>query len=326
MGSRRRPGSSGMLRRRCSSRTRLILAGSTPFLFVGAPCIHCKMTEEMSSNFPKSMHLGGGSWATAFHIGVVRALEERWEIHTGGKQGRLFNHLKISGDSAGAAIGAGWALGMSWKELRSLYSRLAARARTEGVWCGKMTMFHDDMLDTILSSDPNPVQTLEGRGFAMGITRFFGRYEAVKSWRNLRHLRQTFHASFHVPLYCAYQPALDGNYALDGGFSNNGPVVETYDITAGISNIFHIFMDPTLAECLYPPSNEKIDEKVMEGYRAAMAYDFGTPPVGKRKDQSTFIWVMLCFRAWAWTWNIITQYIFCGAFNSCCRNHGIKVG
>ena len=271
------------------------------------------------------MHLGGGSWATAFHIGVVRAMEERWETHSDGKKGRLCENLRISGDSAGAAISSGWALGMHWKELRALYSRLATRARNEGVWCGRMTVFHDDMLDTILGYDHEPCRTLRKRGFAMGVTRFFGRYEVRSEWNDLDHLRQTFHASFHVPLYCAYQPVLDGAQALDGGFSNDGPIVGNYDITAGRGNMYHIFMDTTLEECLYPPSEEEIDGKIMEGYRATMAYKFGTPPIGKREDQTNFIRVMLVFRGLSWVWNIVTQYFLCGMFNCCCRSHKAKV-
>tara|TARA_B110001452_G_scaffold267575_1_gene278173 strand:- start:3081 stop:3215 length:135 start_codon:yes stop_codon:yes gene_type:complete len=33
--------------------------------------------------------MGGGSWATAFEIGVVKALEERWGKETGGSKGPL---------------------------------------------------------------------------------------------------------------------------------------------------------------------------------------------------------------------------------------------
>ena len=91
--------------------------------------------------FPKSFHFGGGAWAASFHIGVIKALEEQWEDakkqSNGTLTGTLCTNMKVSGDSVGAAIGAGLQLGMTWQELRALYLRLAKRARTSGVWCGK---------------------------------------------------------------------------------------------------------------------------------------------------------------------------------------------
>ena len=32
-----------------------------------------------TQQFPKNFHFGGGAWASSFHIGVVKALEEQWE-------------------------------------------------------------------------------------------------------------------------------------------------------------------------------------------------------------------------------------------------------
>lgn len=114
--------------------------------------------------FPRTVHLGGGAWATAFTIGAVRALEERWEAHRGahGLSGSLHEHVAFSGDSAGAAMAAGVALGMGWRELRELYLRLARRARAEGVWGGRMSGYHEEMLDALLAS-PAHLQALQAR-------------------------------------------------------------------------------------------------------------------------------------------------------------------
>ena len=51
--------------------------------------------EEWDGAFPRTVHLGGGAWATAFTIGAVRALEERWERHRAahGLSGRLHEHV-----------------------------------------------------------------------------------------------------------------------------------------------------------------------------------------------------------------------------------------
>ena len=273
--------------------------------------------------FPKTLHFGGGSWATAFHIGVVRAIEERWEQETGGKKGPLCENLRMSGDSAGAAIAAGWALGMSWIELRELYSRLALRARKEGICCGRMTDFHEEMMDTILGHVSNPREVLQERKFGMGVARFFGKYETYSSWRDMQHLRHCFHCSFHVPMYCAYQPALDGRQALDGGFANDGPKIHSYDLAAGQGDFMHIPMFPIFAEVVYPPSEEAIDGKIAEGYAAAMKYKFGTPPSNLQRPTITCSLAVYCFlRGLNWIWNITTQWILCGVFNCFCQTKG----
>ncbi len=229
-------------------------------------------------SFPRSIHLGGGSFATAFEIGVMCAMEERWEEETNGKRGPLRENIALSGDSAGAAIAAGWCLGMSWVQLRDLFARLAYLARTNGVWGGKMTEYHEEMLDVILGSVHDPVKTLEQRKFGMGVTRFFAMYETYMAWRDLQHLRHCFHCSFHVPLYCAYQPPLDGRQALDGGFACDGPKISNYDLTVGRGDCMHIPMLASLSEIVYPPSEDEIDKKIHEGYQKGMSYKFGTPP------------------------------------------------
>ena len=277
----------------------------------------------MSGNFPKTLHFGGGSWATAFHIGVVRAIEERWEKETGGKKGRLCENMIMSGDSAGAAIAAGWALGMTWVELRELYSHLASRARKEGICCGRMTDFHEEMMDTILEHVANPLEILQKRKFGMGVVRFFAKYETYNSWRDMQHLRHCFHCSFHVPMYCGYQQALDGRQALDGGFANDGPKIHLYDLTAGQGDFMHIPMYPAFAEVVYPPSEDAIDGKITEGYLAAMKYKFGTPPANVvRQTQTCQVVVYVILRGINWMWNILTQWMLCGLFSCCCKAQG----
>ena len=132
-----------------------------------------------------------------------------------------------------------------------------------------------------------------------------------------------FHCSFHVPMYCAYQPALDGFQALDGGFANDGPNIHSYDITAGRGDYFHIAYFPPFEEVVYPPSENEIDGKIAEGYLAAMNYKFGTPPSNLIRPKKTFELAVYTFlRGLNWIWNIITQWIFCGLFNCFCKAKG----
>lgn len=218
----------------------------------------------------------------SFHIGVVKALEELWneakKQSDGSLSGKLCDNMEVSGDSAGAAIGAGMQLGMTWQELRALYLQLAQRARKGGVWCGRMSIYHEEMLDTILK-DPNSVEKLKERGFSMGVTRFFNKYQRYTSWRDMKHLRECFHSSFHVPLYCAYKSGVDGKQGIDGGFSNTSENMKHIELSAGQGNTYHISMSPTISEIAYPPSDEEVDRKIAQGYAATMAWERGTPPL-----------------------------------------------
>jgi len=248
--------------------------------------------------FPKNFHFGGGAWAASFHIGVVKALQEQWEDAKKQSDGRLTGklccHMEVSGDSVGAAIGAGLQLGMTWQELRVLYMRLAQRARTSGVWCGRMSIYHEEMLDCILK-DHASVEMLKERGFAMGVTRFFNKYQKYTSWRDMNHLRECFHSSFHVPLYCAYKSGVDGKQGIDGGFSNTSTEMEHIEASAGQGPTFHISMAPSFSEIAYPPSDEEVDRKIAQGYAATMAWERGTPPLETAPSAGTCFMVFVLF-------------------------------
>ena len=254
--------------------------------------------DKMTNIVPKNVHFGGGSWATSFHIGVIKALEEKWEDakkqSDGSLTGNLCENIEISGDSAGAAIGAGLQLGMTWQELRTLYLRLAQRARKGGILFGKMSIYHEEMLDNILK-DPASVEILKERGFAMGVTRFFNKYQRYTSWRDMKHLRECFHSSFQVPLYCAYKYGVDGQQGIDGGFSNTSKEMENIELTVGQGPTFHISMAPTISEIAYPPSDEEVDRKISQGYSAAMAWKCGTPPLKTNTSSGNCFMVFIIF-------------------------------
>jgi predicted acylesterase/phospholipase RssA len=75
----------------------------------------CELSCHTKMSFIRNVHFGGGAWATSFHIGVVKALEELWneakKQSDGSLSGKLCDNMEVSGDSAGAAIGAGMQLG-----------------------------------------------------------------------------------------------------------------------------------------------------------------------------------------------------------------------
>ena len=182
----------------------------------------------------QTLHFGGGAWSSAYYIGVIRGLQEQYGND-------VYKYYKISGDSVGAVLAAGLVLGFSWKELQQQYSTLSTLARKNGVWNGKMTEYHEQMLDSLLCNE-NHLEKLQSRGFSMGVTSLFSKYKKYDKWIDENHLRRCFHSCFHIPIYCAYQHTLDDIFVLDGGFSNNN----VYDFSIGIGETFNISFYPSL--------------------------------------------------------------------------------
>lgn len=223
--------------------------------------------------FPKKVHFGGGAWAIVNFVGVAKRLYEKWEevkkenpeIY----KGELCDYTRFSGDSAGAVIACGLALGLSIETMKKSYIDMAKRGRIEGVLWGKITKHHDKMLDDLLSQRKNTLELLHKREFHFGITKFFGKYHCCKKWRNLDHLRECLHSGFYLPFYCEYKTGI----CLDGGFSNNNERMKTYNLTIGIGEAWDISINPELMEIIFPPPSVTIDQKIVEGYNDTIIWE-----------------------------------------------------
>ena len=166
---------------------------------------------------PPSVYLGGASWGSGFYCGVIRALQERFGPDVG-------RQIEVHGDSAGALLGFGFALGLPWQEMDAIYARLSAQCREEGL-LGKLSIYHDDAIDTILnyareagvgqstisqkgqrrqSTDEEVLATLQGRLF-MGLTFFPARRVVYSRWSDLTDLRTVSAITATPPLRrCQY--------------------------------------------------------------------------------------------------------------------------
>lgn len=120
-----------------------------------------KMSDNGRSN-PPSIFFQGASWGCVYYISVYVAMLEKW--------GDALYDTKICGDSSGALIALGIKLRASPTTMRSIYNRLASRARSEGVW-GRMSIYHTEALAMLLPNG-DEYKALNGQLF-IGITRFF---------------------------------------------------------------------------------------------------------------------------------------------------------
>jgi len=214
----------------------------------------------------KSIYFGGGSWCSAFYIGIVKALEKQYgpELH---------QKFTFAGDSVGSFVALLCSLGYSSDEGAKIYIDLAKKARENGVWNGKMSIYHNDLLDLVIN-DKNIYKTLEDRKFEVGVSTYWDKHKVYTKWRDNDHLRETIHASFHVPFYCSYQGPLDGNISYDGGFSIDKDLLGKYDIVIGRGSCYDIHIDIAMMDVIYPPSYENIKKQIGYGYLKGTEFDF----------------------------------------------------
>ena len=221
----------------------------------------------------KRIYFGGGSWSSAFYIGIIEFLEEKYGSN-------LHEKFLFSGVSAGAIFAILCSLGYNSSQIKILYKQLTISAR-EGVFFGKMSIYHDNLLDIILKKDV--YKLLEKRQCKIGISRFFNKYVEYGKWDNNDHLRQSLHSSFRIPFYCRYQKEFDNCISYDGGISVKN--LDKYDITFGIGN-YDINMTPTYTEIIFPPDNFNLEFQILEGYRKAKVFDFDNIDKTKRIQTS----------------------------------------
>ena len=74
---------------------------------------------------------------------MIRVLQERFGPDIG-------RQMQVHGDSAGALLGFGFALGLPWQAIDEIYKRLSKLCKEEGL-LGKLSVYHDDAIDTILA-------------------------------------------------------------------------------------------------------------------------------------------------------------------------------
>ena len=151
-----------------------------------------------------------------------------------------------------------------------MYTELAQNAIKGGVFFGKMSEYHDNLLDVVLL--PDVYKILEKRNCKIGVSKFFHKYVEYGKWESNKHLRQSLHASFRIPLYCRYQKEFDNCISYDGGVAIQD--LKNYDITVGKGGFYDINMMPQITEIIFPPNNFNLEYQILEGYKKAKEFDF----------------------------------------------------
>lgn len=214
---------------------------------------------------PDSFFFGGGCWAGCYHIGVYKALYEKWgdELYT----------KKFGGNSAGALIALGIVLRKTSKEIEDMMLIISTKSRKYGMLTN--SFYIDYVLNTWLS-DANDYHKLNNK-LQIGITIFFDKFELIDKWNNNQEVIDTIHASMHIPFYTTHINNVNGHIAIDGGFSKDVYKLDENTFTISLFNDNAcLFPSKKLNffKCLFPASKEICLKIIKMGYDDTNQYDF----------------------------------------------------
>ena len=201
-----------------------------------------------------SFYFSGCSWGCIYHIGVYQ------QIYNQLYNNKLIN-TKFGGSSSGGLIALGASLQKTPKQCLDLYNNLSNVARKYGVF-GKMSIYHEIVLSKWLPDDGNEYKHVNGKLF-IGITKPIAKFELVSHWNSNRELKDTLHASMHIPFYMTHIKKVNNCYAIDGGFTKNISSIDKNTITIS-PNMKSADIKPSkflsLKECFAPTNNNRLIE------------------------------------------------------------------
>lgn len=251
-----------------------------------------KMSDNGRSN-PPSIFFQGASWGCVYYISVYVAMLEKW--------GDALYDTKICGDSSGALIALGIKLRASPTTMRSIYNRLASRARSEGVW-GRMSIYHTEALAMLLPNG-DEYKALNGQLF-IGITRFFQKHELISQWESQQDLINTLHASFHIPIYCTHVAPVCGKWSIDGVFSSSSSMLCDKTISVGwmcVGRTIHPPEDLTNVSFIKPLSDGDVIERETNWCHANVCTSTSN---SSHRDRSVYGWMVVTL---IWMFHVIVS-------------------
>ena len=211
----------------------------------------------MDSFRNQHIYFGGAAFATAFYIGSVRALRERYPEQT------PYVHC----DSAGSLVGLGYALGVPTEDIEKVYFDCIniQERRNKRIWGGKISQDHDFIINTFLKKGNFELIRRNDR-FSVGVTSFFNKHTRYTNWESPGELRRFMHKSMIIP----FLTKNDFAWEVDGAYSNHEP----YDLCFGTLPKFDIFHVYTMWEKLTIPTTEGVRSMIDDGYRKTLQHHF----------------------------------------------------
>lgn len=220
-------------------------------------------------------------------------------------------HKKVlmSGDSAGVISALTLALDKPPAYCDMLYRNVAVNTlKLSPVYYG--TYYLEKQLRLVLS-DPLAYKKIEGR-CCFGTTEFFAKHRWHVSWESNEDLLACLQASYHIPLYCMFNPGLKGVDYVDGAYGFSGLDLPHGDQTlyVGIDPHAEITRHLTYNEMFYPSVGPEYEAMVKSGHDAVLAWNGKmNKKVGSRQPNYSALYVL-------WALRVVEKVLY-GVFNSC---------
>ena len=161
---------------------------------------------------PSHIFLEGGAWGCAFHVGVYKALQEMYGLDA-------LKDVVFGGNSGGASLACCMASGIGWEKAEQLYLSMLKNVLKDIF--PRFSLYQNNSISAVFDNDPNFYKKVNNK-LNIGVTYFVDEYELISKWESNEELRNTLHASMHIPFYCSVTEKIksnDGIYrrAIDGG-------------------------------------------------------------------------------------------------------------
>ena len=225
----------------------------------------------------KTLYFGGGGFAIAYHIGVVRALQE--------KMGNdFYKNYEIHGDSAGTLVALSIMCGYDWINMKNLFYDYVKTCKKEGIWFGNISTVQDKYFDILL--DNKTLEDINNFNLYVGTTEYPYKHIRCCKYDSIKQFRQYLHETMYIPGLIRFNP----NSRLDGAMSNN----ITYNISIGSQNSAHMKGKWRWYDVIYPLSNQRMDKLMYCGYEDGINFLSGNicnpNPNKYRYSFMTFLW------------------------------------
>jgi predicted acylesterase/phospholipase RssA len=169
---------------------------------------------------PSCLSFEGCGAAISYHLGVIESMYQTYGVET------LTNSkIKYIGTSSGSIAALLIALGLDvalWKDRMFVaWEPMGFFLQADG-YVGKI------LSEVLNEAGPDAYKRLDNRLY-ISITKFFSRNVMISKWESNAHVKRTVLASCFIPVVMLRPIWVGHCFAVDGGFSNNYPILKDLD-------------------------------------------------------------------------------------------------
>lgn len=213
-----------------------------------------------------SICFSSSGWAVSYYLGIAAFIQDN------------YNMDKVTFLSCSGGILPSLLLCLDIN-IRSVYTKLKPLAELCNSNYLGPSMYTNKLIDFLLEIFPDNLCDLINNRLKLSVTEIpWFTNKLIDDWNNIDELKSAIICSCYSPMFFPnIKPKYKNNYYIDGGFSNNHPIIDSNTIV--ISAFFEkdiINQDKLtlLSRVYYPGDTNKLDQIFNLGYKNAYKSDF----------------------------------------------------